>query len=541
MNAEATRDELFRLAVCITDRASKPIFLGEDNKNAGRARSLQSAWDSDRAFCCMLRSEVVPIDVDQSQLHLVDRYRDEIRASGQPFIETASSGLDRPNRHFFVWIPDDEPRECLVERLRGIGGGEPVRVGQQIRPPGVRHRHHDSYSVPVDCRQVTAVILSVTESDSPSQGQSTGQLMERLSPLTRRVIDNGPPADRSTWDMSVTHRLLSDGLSADEIVHFGLNGSTRFSEKAREREQRHLGIGASYLRLGINKAESFPKNGSLGIRSREDAIRLLDATADAVANTDHRVFGGLMARRVLEGCIQLFAEQSTFERPLSVRTVAETAQVHMSTAWKWLRHLLANRWITEVQGGRHGLATVYRLEIPRFRTLLGSQGGCESKSVRFCGISKNALFRHRYGGESGWRAASALSALGGEASTGSIASCSYLLPKHLGSVLNRLQVLGVVEKVRHGTWRLTGEDLDFLAEHWGADLVEKQQAMRHELDRATYGQYRLSRLAQLAPPDSLLHLQALDSVNACDWLTGETVSIGDLWADPTLILKGVEQ
>ena len=175
------------------------------------------------------------------------------------------------------------------------------------------------------------MILSVTESDSPSQGQSTGQLMERLSPLTRRVIDNGPPADRSTWDMSVTHRLLGDGLSADEIVHFGLNGSTRFSEKAREREQRHLGIGASYLRLGINKAESFPKNGSLGIRSREDAIRLLDATADAVANTDHRVFGGLMARRVLEGCIQLFAEQSTFERPLSVRTVAETAQVHMST------------------------------------------------------------------------------------------------------------------------------------------------------------------------------------------------------------------
>ena len=107
--------------------------------------------------------------------------------------------------------------------------------------------------------------------------------------------------------------------------------------------------------------------------------------------------------------------------------------------------------------------------------------------------------------------------------------------------MNRLQVLGVVEKVRHGTWRLTGEDLDFLAEHWGADLVEKQQAMRHELDRATYGQYRLSRLAQLAPPDSLLHLQALDSVNACDWLTGETVSIGDLWADPTLILKRVEQ
>jgi hypothetical protein len=184
---------------------------------------------------------------------------------------------------------------------------------------------------------------------------------------------------------------------------------------------------------------------------------------------------------------------------------------------------------------------VYRLETPRLLPLLGSQGGCEPKSVRDDGVSKNALFRHGYVGESGWRATSALSALGGEASTGSIATGSHLSDKHIGLVLNRLQAHGVVEKVRHGTWRLTGEDLDFLAEHWGADLVAKRQAMRHELDRAAFGQYRLSRLAQLLPPDSLLHLQALDSVNACDRLTGEIVSIDDLWADPTLIPRKVGQ
>ena len=94
MNADTTRDELFRLATNVVDPASRPMFLDGDNRNAGRARSLKAAWDSGRAFCCALRSEVVPIDVDESQVHLMDRYRDEIESSGKPFIEAASSGLD---------------------------------------------------------------------------------------------------------------------------------------------------------------------------------------------------------------------------------------------------------------------------------------------------------------------------------------------------------------------------------------------------------------------------------------------------------------
>lgn len=539
MNADATRDELFRLANGIVDRASRPMFLDVDNRNAGWALTLKAAWDSGTAFCCALRSEMVPIDVDMSQIHLTDRYRDEIESSGQPFIEAASSGLNRPNRHFFVWAPDESTRERLVERLRGIGAREPVRVGQPIRLPGVSHRQHDTCSTPVSGEQVTAMLLTIAEYDTLAHDKVTGQVVERLSPQSRRLIDNGPSTDRSTWDMSVTHRLLADGLSADEIINFGLNGSTRFSEKAREREQRRSGSGASYLSLGISKAESSRKNRSLGIRSREDAIRLLDATADAVAKTDHRVFGGLTARRVLDGCVSLFLKQSTFERPLPVRTVAETAQVHKSTALRWLRHLRANQWITEVERGHRGRAAVYRLETPRLLPLLGSQGGCEPKSVRHLGVSKNSLFRHGFGGESGWRAASALSALGGEASTGLIASGSHLSSKHIGLVLNRLQDLDVVEKVRHGTWRLTGEDLDFLAEHCGADRVEKQQAMRHELDRVAFGQYRLSRLAERLPNDTLLHLEALDSANACNWLTGEVVAIDDLWANPAQIRQRI--
>ena len=107
-------------------------------------------------------------------------------------------------------------------------------------------------------------------------------------------------------------------------------------------------------------------------------------------------------------------------------------------------------------------------------------------------------------------------------------------------MLNRLSDLGIVKRVRHGTWRLTDEDHDFLAELWGANLVEKRQKARHELDKVGYGIYRLNRLEhQLG--ERLTHLSVLDSNTVVNLDTGETITIDDLWKDPQRARSGADQ
>ena len=530
MSEPRARGELLQLARHLVDPAFCPIYLNPNNENEGRADTLAEAWRTDRAFCIRLRPEVIPIDIDQRQVPLLARFREAVEASGQPFLEVASSGPDQSNRHFFVWVPEEPARERLLEALRSISGRQPIRHGGPMRLPGVLHRNCVARSTPVNANQCKELLAAVKDHDL----LDIDRLVDQLTPRTKRLLEDGPSSDRSTWDMRVTHRLLADGLSSEEIVRFGLDGSARFSEKARQREHRYPGSGERYLRLGVSKAAAGRNEGSLGIRSRDDAVELLAATAMAVAAADHRPFGGLTARRVLEACVHLFFEQSTFERPLAVRTVAEVAQVDKSTAAKWLRHLCEIGCLSQSTAARHGRAAVYWLEMSRMRTLLGSQGGCEAKSVRkpdYSVANRSPLFRHRYAGESGRLIVAALAALGGEARTKSIVERSNLSRSHAIGVLNRLETLGLTSRVRHGTWRLTDEDHDFLAELWGANFAEKRQKIRHELDKIAYGTYRLSCLERRLEV-RLAHLSIQDSNTVVNGTTGETLTIDDLWADP---------
>jgi len=154
--------------------------------------------------------------------------------------------------------------------------------------------------------------------------------------------------------------------------------------------------------------------------------------------------------------------------------------------------------------------------------------------------NRSPLFRHRFAGESGRLIVAALAALGGEARTKSIVERSNLSRSHAIGVLNRLETLGLTSRVRHGTWRLTEEDHDFLAELWGANLVEKRQKARHELDKVGYGLYRLNRLARQLG-ECLAHLSVLDSDTVVNIDTGETVAIDDLWKEPQRARRGTEQ
>jgi hypothetical protein len=94
--------------------------------------------------------------------------------------------------------------------------------------------------------------------------------------------------------------------------------------------------------------------------------------------------------------------------------------------------------------------------------------------------------------------------------------------------LKRLETFEVVEKVSHGVWRLSNTDFVSLSEQWGADIDFKNQQTRHDLDRKSYGAYRLSRSpSQL--DDSRQHLTAIDSRTAFDWDTGEILNLDEQW------------
>jgi hypothetical protein len=512
--------ELFLLAGQLMDPKSVPLYLSGDNKNAGWGSSPVEAWRSDRAFCCDVRPEVIPIDVDQRQQRHLDQYRRVLEDSGFPWLEVKSGGHTGENRHLYVWVDDKPRRDALIAALRAVCDREAVRVGQRMRPPGTPHRSGANISVPVDPSQARRFLNKVAP--------PTEAIKAKLRPSTRHDLDSSPPnGDRSRWDQHVCFHLVVDELTCTEIVQLAVTGTGPFSAKAREQPTHARSL--DYMLRSIGNAQRIHDGGPGMIRSRADAKWILARLAYGASQIDPVVVGGPMARRVLEAAIDLFAEHSTLAWSLSERQVAENAGVHRHTARKWLHHLRTDGWLDLTEAACNGRAAVYELNTFRLVPLLGtSLGGCVPKSGTAMKVSRPSLFMWGFGGESGWQAVNTLASLGGEGRTCDIAQGAHISTGNIGRVLNRLQQLGVVDKARHGHWRLTDTDLDLLAEQWGADRVAKERHARHTTEQVLYGRYRLDRLAHRRPELPLQHLEVLDSNTVCDWNTGEMATINDL-------------
>ncbi len=501
-----------------------PLFLDSDNDKAGYVDSLVDAWLSGRPFCCNVRSEVVVVDIDHSDQPYLQDFRQLIDESGFPVLEVASGGMNRPNRHFYLWAPDESARDPLVHQLKSIRR-QPVRVGngQRIRLPGVRHRQMRQRALPVDDQQARAFLKAVTP--------SVETLWSQARPSTREAADAQPPEDRSSWDQHVIFQMVLDGLSAGQIVCLALHVGETFSTKARDLAKQSPQGALRYLLGSIRSAERLYAKSYWGeapmARTRADADWMLGGFAAAVAAADPAMFGGMRDARVLAGVVDLCREQSTFERPMGVRCLADRVGVGTESAVRRLGRLVEGGWIsrTDVRGPACG----YRLETRKLWTLLGTTvGGCVPRSVPLPRFSRPHLFCHGFGNESGWRAYQALQALGGEAGTGQIAAEAHLRAGDLGLVLNRLSDLGVVEKVRHGVWRLTGADVDLLAEQWGADVVLKNRRRRMEMEQIAYGQLQLARLVESGLITDASDLVVRNSWSATDSWTGEVVRFDDL-------------
>lgn len=144
----------------IVDMGRPAMYLNSENKNAG-FDDYADAVESGLAYCIETRPEIIPVDVDEKQLRYLPAYREILESNGDPFLEVASGGLNSPNRHFYVLVPDIERRKNLINQLKTIGGAIAVRVNQKIRPPYTPHRDGVNVSTPINENEFISLVKGV--------------------------------------------------------------------------------------------------------------------------------------------------------------------------------------------------------------------------------------------------------------------------------------------------------------------------------------------------------------------------------------------
>lgn len=148
------------LHTIIVDMNRPAMYLNSENKNAG-FDDYADAVKSSRAYCIETRPEIIPVDVDEKQLRYLPAYREILECNGDPFLEVASGGLNSPNRHFYVLVPDIERRKNLINQLKTVGGAIAVRVNQKIRPPYTPHRDGLNVSTPINENEFISLVKEV--------------------------------------------------------------------------------------------------------------------------------------------------------------------------------------------------------------------------------------------------------------------------------------------------------------------------------------------------------------------------------------------
>ena len=145
----------------IINKSKPAMYLDKDNKCAG-FDDFDIAVMSGRAFCCDMVQEVIPVDIDATELPYLQEFRTLIQQSGYAYIEVMSGGDMSDNRHFYIYIDQKYERDIFTDKLRSICGSKLVRVNQKIRPPYTPHRTGTAKATPI-CEQQVQTFIKATE------------------------------------------------------------------------------------------------------------------------------------------------------------------------------------------------------------------------------------------------------------------------------------------------------------------------------------------------------------------------------------------
>ena len=499
--------ELFFLSSALSVGDDSPLRIKPDNTNGGRFSSLAQAWLLGGAYAIQPLPNVVPVDIDDEGS--LPGVRDALELVPLPVLEIASGGVTSQRRHFWIWCRDESEARAISDCLTSSLGGEAVRYGRRMRPPGAPHRNGTRLAFPVDSQQARSWASAL----APDWVQTVG----RLSPGLGEQLEKGVDADRSKSDFRLMRALIANGCSDAEIASLAMLGKGHFGIKARERGDD---AGLNYVLRSVAKARSNPK---AIFSSRQEAEAYLREVERAVDSAGPTPFGGSTGKKLMRGAVQMFSEQSTIGRPLAIRDLAVRAQMSTSTVRRWLPRLNEAGWLVRTASGKGHQATEYTLKTPEMTTLLSTLGGV-NKYVVDLGLSGIQSFRHGNLNESGREVVLALFASAGTARTGQILEATGRSSSTVASALSRLQKEDIVEKVSHGIWRLLDVDWNLLDEQTGADVVAKQQRASIDRERQQYGNYQIRRMGL-----GLEHqFTALDSRTAVSHETGELVPISEI-------------
>ena len=103
----------------IINKSKPAMYLDKDNKCAG-FDDFDIAVMSGRAFCCDMVQEVIPVDIDATELPYLQEFRTLIQQSGYAYIEVMSGGDMSDNRHFYIYIDQNNP-PTLINDIKMVG------------------------------------------------------------------------------------------------------------------------------------------------------------------------------------------------------------------------------------------------------------------------------------------------------------------------------------------------------------------------------------------------------------------------------------
>ena len=347
--------------ICLVGDDS-PLRIKPDNTNGGRFSSLAQAWLLGGAYAIQPLPNVVPVDIDDEGS--LPGVRDALELVPLPVLEIASGGVTSQRRHFWIWCRDESEARAISDCLTSSLGGEAVRYGRRMRPPGAPHRNGTRLAFPVDSQQARSWASAL----APDWVQTVG----RLSPGLGEQLEKGVDADRSKSDFRLMRALIANGCSDAEIASLAMLGKGHFGIKARERGDD---AGLNYVLRSVAKARSNPK---AIFSSRQEAEAYLREVERAVDSAGPTPFGGSTGKKLMRGAVQMFSEQSTIGRPLAIRDLAVRAQMSTSTVRRWLPRLNEAGWLVRTASGK-GTPSLRctHLKLRRMTTLLKHLGGCE--------------------------------------------------------------------------------------------------------------------------------------------------------------------
>lgn len=476
MNPNFTKEERFALALAVSDGKDRAQYLDLDAVSGMKISvgfdDVDLAARSDRSFMVRPRADLLVLDADTAQQSAcLRRIAEQLREWSYAPVEVLSGGPGR--MHLFCLIRCGPVHEYFVDKAMA-DGIDPRRtkdgLNNWIRPPGSPH--------PGGCGSAMTP-SSASEAASALRGRA-GQLSNAMSDLLVYGDRAGKYRSRSEVEMALYVSFLNAGLGFDDALTALLHPANVGGERAKELlAKKELAPTLERLHRSWLKAAEFVAANPPARRSDPELLGCHRRALQNPALTPTR-------RAAYEAIISK-AEHHGEPFGLSVRELAEAANISKNTAHKTMKQLQSMNRLEEVSAGAPGRSTTWRLL--QIEDTQSSHPPYEDGVSPICKElpPNHDAFSHGALNKSGLQILHALHAHG-PIIRARIAEAAQLSPAAVTRNVKTLLEHGIVRESNEGTIHLTDlrpATLDAAAEELGTQgrLANRQRQFERERDQ----------------------------------------------------------